>query len=129
MPDPEPTFDPVREEGARAAREQVGAEDEDFVAQESDRAAAEAGAIGGSTTSEPPLEEVDEAERPLAEAGQGEAEGFELSEQELVEHASHGDQHAARRALEDAPREADDARAAEGGEADFERSSEQEDDR
>jgi hypothetical protein len=69
---------------------------------------------------------VDEAQRPLAEAGEGEAEGFEQAEQELIEHASHGDQHAARRALEDAPLESDDARASEGGEADFERSSEQE---
>ena len=129
MPDPEPTFDPAREEGARAAREEVSAEDEDLVAQESDRAAAEAGAIGGSPASEPPVDEVNQSERPLAEAGQGEAEGFEQSEQELVEHASHGDQHAARRALEDAPQEADDARAAEGGEADFERSSDHEDDR
>jgi hypothetical protein len=63
----------------------------------------------------------------LAEAGQGEAEGFEQSEHELIEHASHGDQHAARQAIEDAPGESDDARAAEGGEADFERSSEHED--
>ena len=34
---------------------------------------------------------------------------------------------AARRAIEDAPGESDDLRAAEGGEADFERSSEHED--
>jgi hypothetical protein len=130
MPDPEPTFDPAREEGARAAREDAGAPDEDFVAQETDHAAAEAGAIGGRVSSEsPPIEEVDEAQRPLAEAGEGESEGFELAEQELIEHASHGDQHAARRAIEDAPlEESDDARAAEDGEADFERSSEEEDD-
>jgi hypothetical protein len=30
---------------------------------------------------------------PLDEAGEGESEGFELAEQELVDHASHGDQH------------------------------------
>ncbi len=127
MPDPEPTFDPAREEGARAAREDVGAEDEDVVAQEAGRAAGEAGAIGGSPTSEPPpAEDVDESQRPLAEAGQGEAEGFEQSERALIEHASHGDQHAARKAIEDAPDETDDARAAEGGEGDFERSSEHE---
>lgn len=30
---------------------------------------------------------------PLDEAGQGESEGFELAEKELIEHASHGDQH------------------------------------
>lgn len=34
-----------------------------------------------------------EANRPLEEAGEGESEGFELAEQELIEHASHGDQH------------------------------------
>jgi len=51
-----------------------------------------------------------------------------LAEQELIEHASHGDQHAARRAIEDAPSESEDARASDGGEADAERSSELEDD-
>ena len=131
MPDPEPTRDPAREEGARAAQEDVGAQefDDDVVAQETARAAAEAAQIGGRTSSEPPpVEDVDEAQRPLAEAGEGEAEGFEQAEQELIEHASHGDQHASRRAIEDAPLdESDDARAAESGEADFERSSEQED--
>ena len=30
-----------------------------------------------------------EERRPLEEAGQGEAEGFELAEQELIEHAEH----------------------------------------
>ncbi|HEY3946918.1 MAG TPA: hypothetical protein VGL78_16960 [Solirubrobacteraceae bacterium] len=132
MPDPEPTRDPVREEAARAAEENVGAQesDDDVVARETAGAAAEAARIGGRTSSEPPpVEDVDEAQRPLVEAGEGEAEGFEQAEQELIEHASHGDQHAARRALEDAPlAESDDARATEGGEADFERSSEQDDD-
>ena len=33
----------------------------------------------------------EEAARPLREAGQGEAEGFEEAEEDLVEHASHGD--------------------------------------
>ena len=33
----------------------------------------------------------EEEQRPLREAGQGEAEGFEESEAELIEHASHGD--------------------------------------
>jgi hypothetical protein len=124
MPDPEPTRDP----GAHAAQE--NASDEEFVAQEEARAAAEAARIGGQASSEPhPIEEVDEAQRPLVEAGEGESEGFEQAEQELIEHASHGDQHAARRAIEDAPlEESDDARAAGSGEADFERSSEDEDD-
>ena len=121
MPDPEPTCDPAREEAQQAA-------DEDVVAQETERAAAEAAHIGGRTSSEPPpIEDVDEAKRPLVEAGEGEAEGFEQAEQELIEHASHGDQHAARRAIEDAPDEDDDVRAGGAGEADFERSSEEED--
>jgi hypothetical protein len=131
MPDPEPTRDPAREEAARAAQEDAGAEefDDDVVARETADAAAEAAQIGGRTSSEPPpIEDVDEAQRPLVEAGEGEAEGFEQAEQELIEHASHGNQHASRRAIEDAPGEADDARAAESGEADFERSSEQDDD-
>ena len=89
-------------------------------------AAAAAGAIGGRPSAEPPEAdgEPDEAHRPLVEAGQGEAEGFEQAEHELIEHASHGDQHAARRSLEDAPGRSDDARAAEAGEADTARSSE-----
>lgn len=98
--------------------------------QEAERAAAEAARIGGRTSSEPPPgEPVDEAERPLAEAGEGEAEGFEQAEQELAEHASHSDEHAAHRAIQDAPLdETDDARAAEPGEADQQRSSEREED-
>jgi hypothetical protein len=34
-----------------------------------------------------------EARRAVEEAGGGEAEGFEQAEQELIEHASHGDEH------------------------------------
>jgi len=62
-----------------------------------------------------------EEQRPLREAGQGEAEGFEESEKELIEHASHGDdapdpsQHAGR------PEERS---GAEYGEADHEETSE-----
>lgn len=103
---------------------------DELAEQEASQAAAEAGAIGGRVSSEPlPVDgEPDEAERPLAEAGQGEAEGFEQAEQELVEHASHGDQHAARQAIEDSADESDDALAAEAGEADREYSSERDDD-
>jgi hypothetical protein len=90
-------------------------------------AAAEAAAIGGRVSSEPPSgESRDEASRPVAEAGGGEAEGFEEAERELVEHASHGDEHAARRAIQDAPDEGEDARAAPAGDPDVERSSERE---
>lgn len=103
----------------------------DRAREEADRAAAEAAQIGGSPSSDPGAassEEVDEAQRPLVEAGQGEAEGFEQAESELIDHASHGDQHAARRAIEDAPTEADEARAATAGDADEERSSERQED-
>jgi hypothetical protein len=34
-----------------------------------------------------------EAMRAVDEAGGGESEGFELAEQELIENASHGDEH------------------------------------
>jgi hypothetical protein len=97
---------------------------------EASEAAAAAAAIGGRVSSDPePIAgKPDEAERPLAEAGQGESEGFEAAEQELVEHASHGDQHAARRAIEDAPAESGDVRAAPDGEADREYSSQRDDD-
>jgi hypothetical protein len=97
--------------------------------EQEEAAAAQAAQIGGRPTSGD-ADYVDEAQRPLEEAGQGEAEGFELAERELIEHASHGDQHAARRAVEDAPSTSDDERAASGGEADTEYSSEsREDDR
>ena len=59
----------------------------DPVDEEVEAAAAEAGEIGGRTDSG----DLPEAERPLAEAGEGEAEGFELAEQGLIESASHGD--------------------------------------
>jgi predicted lipid-binding transport protein (Tim44 family) len=97
--------------------------------EQEEAAAAEAAAIGGRVSSEPPSQDEpdDPAARPLAEAGQGEAEGFEEAERELIEHASHGDLHTARQALEDAPDETDDIRATEAGEADTARSSERED--
>jgi hypothetical protein len=56
---------------------------------EEDEAAAEAGAIGGRR---PDYHDADEAERPLEEAGEGESEGFELAEEDLIEEASHGDE-------------------------------------
>ena len=49
-----------------------------------------------------PDEKVDPALAPLQEAGQGESEGFELAEQDLIEHASHGDQHGTSRITQDA---------------------------
>ena len=40
--------------------------------------------------------------RAVEEGGGGESEGFELSEQELIDHASHGDQHSPFRIMRDA---------------------------
>jgi hypothetical protein len=57
--------------------------------EEADAAAAEAAGIGGPAPDDPG---VDPAQRPLAEAGEGEAEGFELAEAELVDNAEHGDE-------------------------------------
>jgi hypothetical protein len=51
----------------------------------------------------PDLEERRRQERKaVEEAGGGEAEGFELAEQELIEHASHGDEHRPFRITHDA---------------------------
>ena len=63
--------------------------DRDPLVEEEERAAAaEAARIGGDAGDDrhPP------AERPLAEAGQGYAEGFDEAEEELVERAEHGEQ-------------------------------------
>jgi hypothetical protein len=64
-------------------------EGEALAEEEAAAAAAEAGEIGG----EVPVDSDDPAEQPLIEAGEGEAEGFELAEKDLEEIASHGDQH------------------------------------
>lgn len=58
-----------------------------LVAKEERAAAAEAARIGGSV---PPVVD-DPALEPLYEAGEGEQDGWELTEQELIENASHGD--------------------------------------
>jgi len=46
-----------------------------------------------------------EERRAVEEAGGGESEGFELAEQELIEHASHGDGHSPARIMRDAASE------------------------
>jgi hypothetical protein len=61
--------------------------DDPLVRREEDAAAAESAEIGGPA----PDVEGDEASRPLEEAGEGVAEGFEQSERELEEQASHGE--------------------------------------
>jgi hypothetical protein len=65
-------------------------EERDPIAEEeAEAAAAEAAEIGGPTPDDP----VDDpAQRPLVEGGEGQAEGFELAEAQLVDNAEHGDQ-------------------------------------
>jgi hypothetical protein len=73
-----------------SAAEMRPEEERDPIAEEeADAAAAEAAEIGGPAPDDP----VDDpAQRPLVESGEGEAEGFELAEAELVDNAEHGDQ-------------------------------------
>jgi hypothetical protein len=54
---------------------------------EEEAAASEAARIGGRAR----YEDVEPAQRPLVEAGEGVAEGFELAEEELIEAAEHTD--------------------------------------
>ena len=93
---------------------------DDVVDEEAEAAAAEAASIGGVT----PTDGLPEAERPLAEAGEGVSEGFELSEERLIENASHAESHG--HPLGDAMpvEEAGSQDLAEYGEADYEHSSE-----
>lgn len=68
-------------------------------------------------------ERSEEEMRPLREAGEGEAEGFEEAEAELIEHASHGDQGPDPSQLAGEPEEPESAESV-YGDADHERSSE-----
>jgi hypothetical protein len=68
--------------------------DDELVRREEDLAASEAAAIGGDPGVELRDEQgdpIDEAERPLEEAGEGVGEGFEEAEAELIEEAEHGE--------------------------------------
>ena len=60
-----------------------------------------------------------EERRAVEEAGGGQSEGFELAEQELIEHASHGDEHTPARIMRDAGRDEESADSV-YGEADSE---------
>lgn len=69
-------------------------EEPDLVTREERAAAAEAAEIGGSRPDvggADTSEEVDEAMRPVYEAGGGEQDGFELADRDLVRNASHDD--------------------------------------
>jgi hypothetical protein len=60
-----------------------------------------------------------EERRAVEEAGGGQSEGFELAEEELIEHSSHGDEHGSSKITRDAAGESE-ADDAEFGEADAE---------
>lgn len=72
--------DPSEGEAADAARRA-----EALASEQEQAAAQEAGDVGGRN----PDPDVDPAERPLREAGEGESEGFEQAEQALIDQASH----------------------------------------
>jgi hypothetical protein len=91
-----------------------GEREEGLAEEEAEAAAAEAARIGGDV----PRDSEDPALQPLAEAGQGEAEGFELAERDLEDIASHGDQH---RFPDNVPSPPEEPQQVEYGEADAER--------
>jgi hypothetical protein len=61
-----------------------------------------------------------EERRAVEEAGGGESEGFELAEQALIDHASHGDDHSTTKILRDAGLEDEEFTDSVYGEADEE---------
>ncbi|HEU5061926.1 MAG TPA: hypothetical protein VFT79_02095 [Solirubrobacterales bacterium] len=66
-----------------------GPEQDPIAEEEAEAAAMEAAEIGGPA----PDDSIgDPAERPVVEGGEGQAEGFELAEEELIDNAEHGDQ-------------------------------------
>jgi hypothetical protein len=61
--------------------------------------------VDGRAPPDPPLELAERRRKErlaVEEAGGGESEGFELTEQELIQHASHGDEQTLARILYDA---------------------------
>jgi hypothetical protein len=123
-PDPLDPDRPERDEELTDVPALDPAPEDAAVDEAEEEAAAEAGAIGGVTGEE----RIPDAERPLAEAGEGVAEGFEQAEEDLIESASHGDP--AGNPLGDrfTPEEAESENLAEYGEADREYTSEDKDD-
>lgn len=88
-------------------------EEEALAEEEAEAAAAEAAGIGGEVAKD----SEDPAEQPLIEAGEGEAEGFELAERDLEDIASHGDQHRFPDNVPSAPEEESDVEYGEPDEA------------
>lgn len=58
--------------------------EDELVRREEEAAGAEAASIGGRAPTD-----ADPAQEPVAQAGGGQAEGFEEAERELIEHAEH----------------------------------------
>jgi hypothetical protein len=87
--------------------------------QETVAAGREAAGIGGRAGDE----DLDPAQRPLIESGQGVAEGFELAEEGLIEAAQHGNSQADPLADAFAPEGDSGRQIGEYGEADHEESS------
>lgn len=74
---------------AEVSRLEAERQDDPLAEEEAEAAAAEAAEIGGPAPDDP----VDDpAQRPVVEGGEGQAEGFELAEAELIDNAAHGDQ-------------------------------------
>jgi len=82
--------------------------------------ASRAGAENYSQSSEPWYPAEREERRAVEEGGGGESEGFELAEEQLIEHTSHGDEHAASRILQDAYAVEEDSAGSEYSEPDEE---------
>lgn len=98
--------------------------EDDLARAEAEEAASEAAQIGGRLPEE---EGVDPAQRAVLEGGGGVAEGFELAEEDLIEHASHGDQQSARPGYHLRDDRDDESDPLQDGEADSFRSSETDD--
>lgn len=74
---------------AEVARLEAERQADPIAEEEAEAAAAEAAEIGGPAPDDP----IDDpAQRPVVEGGEGQAEGFELAEAELIDNAAHGDQ-------------------------------------
>ncbi len=118
-----PDDTPAEENLTPVDAEETDADDE-RAREEADAAAKEAGQIGGRSG----VENLPESERAPAEAGGGVSEGFEQSEELLREQAQHGDSFADPLADRLTPEGAAGRDHGEYGEADSEKSSEDDDD-
>lgn len=84
---PESDVERMERVDAQAENSEGLPDDDVLIAEEESAAAAEAARIGGQVAPETD----DPAMEPLYEAGEGEQEGWEIAEAELVENATHGD--------------------------------------